>query len=672
MAELIYDLYPGEMTWELLDGCAIYNSGYGVSGAAGTGELGGFVSNTGKSYLSMGTFNSTTYVIDREAKFFLNLTSMEYMIIDVITGNDSNGGERPNNPGESLYLQSVTGSGTSYLIANSGRDGGYTFPAVDAGGAWTTKTIFISEADKGIKLWRFYANSLAQPEFEGSGGIYASNVNAGDRFGISRIRIYGTVPTHIQYFRGNDKNDEVQIFPGDPLILSWSTQLGSFTGANSVSIDQGIGVVTPTLEGIYTIASGPTQETTYTFTASGNTGNLTKTLVVKMKQPDTDPDIFSFDSIQGANVSTEYTSNTITVGGLGAGISSDLNATNGALTSKNGGAFSTSTKSVTNGDTVTVKMTSSASNNTLKQTSVSVGSATALWKITTKSAAVQVPNGFAFNNVLEAPILSYVESNEITISGLTATVTATSPTNGAESSVNGGAFSTSSKSVSNGDTIKLRLFTSDVLGDTATTSISVGDGPNVEWFVTNVSTADSKPDYFDFTDKSNQAANTYIESNTITVSGINVPTSVSATNGAEFSINGGSWVTTGNILNNQTLTLRILSDSTPGGEVSTDITIGSLTDTWKVTTTTSGDTVPNDFFFITSNNKPPNTYVESNTVLISGITSPATVTVTGGECSINGGSWVTSGTINNQDTLKLRVLTSNSLNTPVTASVTIG
>ena len=120
MAELIYDLYPGEMTWELLDGCAIYNSGYGVSGAAGTGELGGFNTNTGKAYLSFGTFNSYSYVIDREAKFFLNLASMEYMIIDVITGSDYNGGERPNNFGESLYLQSITGSGQTYLMANSG------------------------------------------------------------------------------------------------------------------------------------------------------------------------------------------------------------------------------------------------------------------------------------------------------------------------------------------------------------------------------------------------------------------------------------------------------------------------------------------------------------------------------------------------------------------------
>jgi len=681
MAELIYDLYPGEMTWELLDGCAIYNSGYGVSGAAGTGELGGFNTNTGKAYLSFGTFNSYSYVIDREAKFFLNLASMEYMIIDVITGSDYNGGERPNNFGESLYLQSITGSGQTYLMANSGKDGGYTFPDVDAGGAWTTKTVYISEADKGVKLWRFYAYSVAQPEFAGSGGIYSSNVNAGDRYGISRIRVYGTVPTHIQYFRGNDESDEVSIFPGDPLVLSWSTKLGNFVGATSVSINQGIGAVAPIAQGSITLAVGPTVETTYIFTAVGNTGTITKTLLVKMKVPDTTPDIFAFGAVSGAELSTEYTSNTITVAGLDPGIIVVLSATNGALTSVNGGAFSTTNKSVTNNDTVTVKMTSSGSFNTQKSTTVSIGTISTTWKITTKSAPVQIPNTFTFTPVVGAPVLTYIESNEVTITGLTTTVDVTAPTNGAESSVNGGAYSTAAKTISNGGKLKLRLLTSDVLGDVATTAIAVGDGPNVGWQVTNVTTADGNPDYFDFDDIINASPSSLVESNVITITGINVPTTVTTTttdglnnpSGAEIRIDGGSWQPSpATISNNQTLQIRWTSSADPGATVSTNITVGTLTNDWKITTTTAGDIIPDDFFFFDKDNQPPNTYVESNTVIIQGITSPSPINVVNGQVSINKGPWIFTGFVNNGDTLKARVLTPGTLLTPKSLSITVG
>jgi hypothetical protein len=98
MADLIYDLRPGSSGFdftqpnEFLDGCAIYNSCFGVSGSCGTGELGGFQNNIGTQHLSLGTFNSTLFVQNRTAQFLLNTTNMEYMIIDLITGDYFIGG----------------------------------------------------------------------------------------------------------------------------------------------------------------------------------------------------------------------------------------------------------------------------------------------------------------------------------------------------------------------------------------------------------------------------------------------------------------------------------------------------------------------------------------------------------------------------------------------------
>jgi hypothetical protein len=121
----------------------------------------------------------------------------------------------------------------------------------------------------------------------------------------------------------------------------------------------------------------------------------------------------------------------------------------------------------------------------------------------------------------------------------------------------------------------------------------------------------------------------------------------------------------------------LTSSPDPGGEVNTNVTIGnsvltSLSDIWRVFTTTAGDIIPNAFYFVDKTDQPPSTYISSNTVLISGITSPSPIAITNGEFRINGGSWITSSNINNGETLQLRILTAPTLSTPKTMSITIG
>lgn len=694
MAELIYTLIPGSTGFDFtgvndyLDGCAIYDNCYGVSGACGTGELGGFSTNTGGKVLSFGTFNSTFYVVNRTAQWIMNTTSMEYMIIDVIVGNDTNGGERPNNFGESLYIKCSSGGSTApEVVATSGKDGGYTFPDVDGGGNWFTTTINIPAANRGVFVWQMYAYSVAAPEFAGSGGIYANNVNAGDRYGISRIRIYGEVPTHIQYFRGNDESPDCDIFPGDPVTFSWSTALGSFAGATSGEIvtmpGDGAFYTIPTadlLNGTYTFNPGPTSEQIYRLKVQGNSGELTEDLTVKMLAPDSDPDTFAFNSVSNAELSTSYSSNTVTISGLESSVT--VTATNGAETSVNGGVFNTSTKTVSNGSTLQLRMTSSANHATKKTTSVSVGSASTTWSITTKSEPAQIPNTFSFNDVTDAPVNAIVTSNEVTVTGITQPVTVSAPSSvlsGFESQVNGGAWSSDAKTIENGGKLRLRLNTTSVaLGETQTTNIAVGGGAAVSWSVTNQTTADSNPNYFEFNDALDQPASTPINSNSVTITGINVNTTVTATNGALISIAGGAYNSSPQtITNGQSLSVRLTSSPDPGGEVETDVTIGNspleqLTTTWKVVTTTSGDTTPDAFYFIDKDDQVPNTYVESNTVLIQGITSPSTFTVTNGQASINGGAWAFTGSVSNGDTVKLRMLTPSTVGTDKSVSITIG
>ena len=680
MADLIYDLRPGtapltfDGTNEYLNGCAVYNSGYGVSGSAGTGELGGFVNSVGTKHLSIGTFNSTTFVQNRIAQFSLNLTSMEYMIISYIVGDDFNGGERPNNSNEGLFIKCTNGGTTTPIKLNDGGSGHGPYPGVDGGPNWQNETVSIANNNRGIFLWQIYM-FCAAPEFQGSGGVFANNQNAGDRYGVQRIRIYGTVPTTISYFRANDDSPDTSIDPGDPLVLSWNTQLGSFAGATSGSINQGIGNVTPIGNGSLTLNPGPTTETTYTLTVQGPTGQLQESVTVEMNVPDSDPDLFTFDPITQAETSTTYTSNTATITGLETSV--QMTASNGAQTSKNGGSFNTNTKTINNNDTVRVRMTSSPNFSTLKTSTVQVGSASTPFNITTKAEPAQIPNNFDFNDVTDAGLNTTITSNQVTITGITQPVPVTAPTNGFTSSVNGGAFNANAKTISNGQTLRLRYQTSGNVGELASTQITVGGGAAVDWNVTNQGTADDDPEYFFFDDEDNAAPNTLIVSQPVAITGINVPANVTASNGAEIRVGSGSWVngnTGTTITNGQNLRVRITSSADPGGVVETDVTVGALSDTFTVTTTTANDTTPDPFYFANRDNQAPNTYIESNVIVLQGITSPSNVSVTGGQFSKNDGSgwsaFAATGQVNNGDQFKVRVLTGG-LATTSNLSVTI-
>ena len=271
-------------------------------------------------------------------------------------------------------------------------------------------------------------------------------------------------------------------------------------------------------------------------------------------------------------------------------------------------------------------MTSSGNYITKKTTSVSVGSASATWSITTKSEPAQIPNTYSFTDVTGAEPNSIVTSNEVTITGITQTVAVSAPSGAAEgfeSQVNGGAWSGAAKTIANGGKLRLRLNTTiSALGDTKFTTISVGAGAAVGWSVTNKTTADGSPNYFEFTDAVDQPASTPINSNSVTITGINVPTTVTTTNGALISIAGGAYNSSPQtITNGQSLSVRLTSSPDPGGVVETNVTVGNspleeLTTTWQVTTTTAGDIIPDPFYFINKDDQIPNTYVESNTVLI--------------------------------------------------------
>jgi hypothetical protein len=94
------------------------------------------------------------------------------------------------------------------------------------------------------------------------------------------------------------------------------------------------------------------------------------------------PSAFTFTDVTGADAATVYTSNTITVAGLGASASGAVSITGGTY-KKNAGSYVSTPGTVVNGDTVTVRVTSSASASTAVSAVLTIGGVSDTYTVTT-------------------------------------------------------------------------------------------------------------------------------------------------------------------------------------------------------------------------------------------------------------------------------------------------
>lgn len=153
------------------------------------------------------------------------------------------------------------------------------------------------------------------------------------------------------------------------------------------------------------VAGDTTLETDEGFTVSltnprtvGALGTATAAGVILNDEAasDTTPDAFAFTDVTNAALSTVETSNTITVAGLGSGVSVAVSISGGTY-SKNGGGYTSSAGTAQNGDTFAVQHTSSASNSTATNTTLTIGGVSDTYTSTTLpvTGAVPTPTGVA-------------------------------------------------------------------------------------------------------------------------------------------------------------------------------------------------------------------------------------------------------------------------------------
>lgn len=191
---------------------------------------------------------------------------------------------------------------------------------------------------------------------------------------------------------------------------------------------------------------------------------------------------------------------------------------------------------------------------------------------------------------------------------------------------------------------------------------------------------DTTPDAFTFNAVSNQQLGVTATSNTVTISGINsaAPISVSGTTGSAYSIgcNGTFTSAPGTINNGQTVCVHHTTSSSPNTSVSTTLNIGGVTGTFT-STTVPADTTPNAYSFAAATNQPTNTPVASQPATITGINTAAPVSISGGtnpgySVGCTGTYTSANGTINNNQTVCVRVTSANAPNTSTSTTLNVG
>jgi hypothetical protein len=126
---------------------------------------------------------------------------------------------------------------------------------------------------------------------------------------------------------------------------------------------------------------------------------------------------------------------------------------------------------VTNGNTVTVKLTSSSSYATTKSAKLTIGGVSATFSVTTAAKDTK-PDQFIFVDQTGVALNTVITSNTITVSGINAS-TAISITGG-KYSINGGSYRTTSSTVTNGNTVKVQLTSSTSANTTKSATLTIG------------------------------------------------------------------------------------------------------------------------------------------------------------------------------------------------------
>ena len=191
------------------------------------------------------------------------------------------------------------------------------------------------------------------------------------------------------------------------------------------------------------------------------------------------------------------------------------------------------------------------------------------------------------------------------------------------------------------------------------------------------SLSDTTPGTFAFVDQFLVPTNTLVTSAPVQITGLSGAAPISVIGGTYAISSGddcsgnvqGFTANPGTIANGQFACVRHTSSAVPGGSNDTQLIVGGLGDTF---TTVTRDPVPSPFAFGSQSNVALGTMRTSPAVPITGINSPASFSVSGGEVSVNcTGTFATTGTLAPGSTLCVRHRAAAGFNAATTTTVDV-
>jgi sugar lactone lactonase YvrE len=177
-------------------------------------------------------------------------------------------------------------------------------------------------------------------------------------------------------------------------------------------------------------------------------------------------------------------------------------------------------------------------------------------------------------------------------------------------SIGGGAFTSTTGTVTNGQVVTVKVKSSDKTNTPVTATLTAG-GVSGQFTVTTK--LDIDPDELKFTPVTNAGAKAVTASNEITVTGIDTSAPISITSG-EYSINGAAFTNVAGTVNrDQKVIVRATSSDKPSTDVTAALTIGGVTGNFVVTTKADEAAPTAQILF-----PPPVSMTEGNTILVRG------------------------------------------------------
>ena len=194
------------------------------------------------------------------------------------------------------------------------------------------------------------------------------------------------------------------------------------------------------------------------------------------------------------------------------------------------------------------------------------------------------PDPFTLRDLAGVPLQTRMISRAIAVSGINIPA-GISVTNGAYS-IDDGPFTKTPGVVANGQQVRVMHVSAVTFSTSITTTLTIGGVSDT--FTSTTEAEDTTPAAFAFVDQIGVPKDTKVTSDPITVTGINAPAPISVL-GGEYSIGSGPFVeSSGSVMNGDSVRVRHLSAQAFGTNTETQLTIGSVSDTFTSTTVSAG------------------------------------------------------------------------------------